>query len=187
MGVLQLSKVKGKTGKDMRSNGTNTDLDTGKEIGDDKYGRTGARRGGCGRVVLQRLFQTVQMTCPEAGGGTLFWRSRRGKEPRKGFQSSPGKVDGKEATTRDFPKVFSPSPEKKKPRQPVMDDNRITTDNLGSSPINLEQSITATRQCPVCCFVPFAGGILQGHRGPQRPNQIGFCDFGVAFPPPRLR
>lgn len=46
MGVLQLSKVKGKTGKDMRSNGTNTDLDTGKEIGDDKYGRTGARRGG---------------------------------------------------------------------------------------------------------------------------------------------
>lgn len=44
-----------------------------------------------------------------------------------------------------------------------MDDNRITTDNLGSSPINLEQPITATRQCLL--FWHFADGIFQGHTG----------------------
>lgn len=123
------------------------------------------------------------MTCPEAGGGTLFWRSRRGKEPRKGFQSSPGKVDGKEATTRDFPKVFSPSPEKKKPRQPVMDDNRITTDNLGSSPINLEQSITATRQCPVCCFVPLQAASCRATGDLNAPIRLGFATLGLRFRP----
>lgn len=115
-----MSKVKGKIGKDMRPNDNNTH-DTGKEIGDDKYGPTGARRGAPRWFLYNdfRLFQTVQMTCTEAGGGTpTFWRSRRGNLTRE-VEFSPvtwESGNGKQSITQETFKGLPPPQKKEKPK-----------------------------------------------------------------------
>lgn len=125
-----------------------------------------ALEGGAAGRFYNDYFRPSKWHVPRPAVG-LFWRSRRGNLTR---ESSPvRKWNGKQP-----PGTFQRS----SPPQPVMDDNRITTDNLGSSPINLEQRIGN------CCFVALQTfGIFQGHIDHTGASAR---DFGVAFPPPRF-